>query len=48
MYLFKNDRPYYKNLTVNFTAKMPSRRWLNENKYNYWIWSGWRYRKGWQ
>lgn len=25
MYLFKNDRPYYKNLTVNFTAKMPSR-----------------------
>lgn len=25
MYLFKNNRPYYKNLTVNFTAKMPSR-----------------------
>ena len=25
MYLFKNNRPYYRNLTVNFTAKMPSR-----------------------
>jgi len=25
MYLYKNDRPYYKNLTVNFTAKTPSR-----------------------
>ena len=25
MYLFKNERPYYRNLTVNFTAKMPSR-----------------------
>jgi len=25
MYKFKNDKPYYKNLTVNFTAKMPSR-----------------------
>lgn len=25
MYSFKNNRPYYKNLTVNFTAKMPTR-----------------------
>lgn len=25
MYLFKNNRPYYKDLTVNFTAKIPSR-----------------------
>ena len=38
MYLFKNNKAYYKNLTVNFTAKMPARSWLSENKYNYWIW----------
>ena len=25
MYAFKDGKPYYKNLTVNFTAKMPSR-----------------------
>jgi len=25
MYLFKNNRPYFRNLTVNFTAKMPAR-----------------------
>lgn len=25
MYLYKNGRPYYKNLTVNFTAKKPAR-----------------------
>ena len=25
MYLYKNSRPYYKDLTVNFTAKMPAR-----------------------
>lgn len=25
MYLYKNNRSYYKNLTVNFTAKMPAR-----------------------
>ena len=25
MYAFKNNREYYKNLTVNFTAKTPSR-----------------------
>jgi len=25
MYAFKNDKPYFKNLTVNFTAKMPAR-----------------------
>ena len=27
MYLYKNDRPYFKNLTVNFTAKKPARSW---------------------
>lgn len=31
MYLYKNGRPYYRKLTVNFTAKMPARSWLNEN-----------------
>jgi len=31
MYLFKNNKPYFRNLTVNFTAKMPARSWLNEN-----------------
>lgn len=25
MYLYKNGRPYYRKLTVNFTAKMPAR-----------------------
>lgn len=25
MYLYKNSRPYYKDLKVNFTAKMPAR-----------------------
>jgi hypothetical protein len=25
MYAFRNDKPYYRNLTVNFTAKMPTR-----------------------
>ena len=25
MYLFKNNKPYYKNLTVNFIAKTPAR-----------------------
>ena len=25
MYVYKNDRPYYKNLTVNFIAKSPAR-----------------------
>lgn len=25
MYAYKNGRPYFKNLTVNFTAKMPAR-----------------------
>lgn len=25
MYLYKNGRPYYRKLTVNFTAKMPTR-----------------------
>lgn len=25
MYLYKHGRPYYKDLTVNFTAKMPAR-----------------------
>lgn len=25
MYQYRNGRPYYKNLTVNFTAKMPTR-----------------------
>lgn len=25
MYLFKNNKPYYRNLTVNFTTKMPTR-----------------------
>lgn len=26
MYLYKNGKPYYKGLTVNFTAKKPARR----------------------
>ena len=26
MYAFKNNRPYYKNLTVNFTTKTPTKR----------------------
>lgn len=26
MYLYKNGKPYYKGLTVNFTAKTPARR----------------------
>nr|DAQ62407.1 MAG TPA: hypothetical protein [Caudoviricetes sp.] len=26
LYLYKNGRPYFKNLTVNFTAKKPARR----------------------
>jgi len=26
MYKFKNGRPYFKNLTVNFTPKKPARR----------------------
>jgi len=25
MYRFKNNKPYYKNLTVNFIAKLPAR-----------------------
>lgn len=25
MYLYKNGKPYYRKLTVNFTAKMPAR-----------------------
>lgn len=25
MYLYKNSKPYFKNLTVNFTAKKPAR-----------------------
>jgi len=37
MYLFKNNKPYYKNLTVNFIAKTPARSWLNENKNSNWL-----------